>query len=67
MPKHPSSGPETVIADAGADNPVDRYAPDWSKPYLKLARFDRPIGSWLLMWPCMWSLALAASEVSIFR
>jgi 4-hydroxybenzoate polyprenyltransferase len=27
---------------------------------LRLGRFDRPIGSWLLMWPCQWSAALAA-------
>lgn len=29
-------------------------------PYLRLIRFDRPIGSWLLFWPCGWSIALAA-------
>ena len=62
-----SEQPSNLIADAGADNWVDRHAPEWSKPYLKLGRFDRPIGSWLLLWPCWWSLALAASETSIFR
>lgn len=30
------------------------------QPYLRLIRFDRPIGSWLLFWPCAWSIALAA-------
>lgn len=30
------------------------------RPYLRLARADRPIGTWLLLWPCWWSLALAA-------
>lgn len=30
------------------------------RPYLRLARLDRPIGTWLLLWPCWWSLALAA-------
>ncbi|XP_017891281.2 4-hydroxybenzoate polyprenyltransferase, mitochondrial [Ceratina calcarata] len=30
------------------------------KPYLKLARIDKPIGSWLLFWPCGWSIAMAA-------
>ena len=29
------------------------------QPYLKLARLDKPIGSWLLFWPCGWSLCLA--------
>jgi len=39
---------------------VDRRAPASLKPWLKLARVDRPIGVWLLMWPCWWSTALAA-------
>ena len=47
------------VADA-TDNWVDRAAPLWSRPYLRLARFDRPIGSWLLQMPCWWSAALAA-------
>ncbi|WP_416896709.1 MAG: 4-hydroxybenzoate octaprenyltransferase [Minwuia sp.] len=49
----------SVIADARADNWVDRHAPDFAKPYLKLARFDRPVGTWLLLWPCWWSIVLA--------
>ena len=48
-----------IIADAPPDNWVDRHAPVAIRPYLKLARFDRPIGSWLLLFPCWWSLALA--------
>lgn len=40
---------------------VDRYAPAKIAPYLKLARLDRPIGTWLLLWPCWWSIALAAT------
>lgn len=47
------------IADAASGNWVDRFAPAFAKPYLKLARIDRPIGIWLLFWPCAWSLALA--------
>ncbi len=39
---------------------VDRYPPAGLRPYLKLARADKPIGTWLLLWPCGWSLALAA-------
>ncbi|MBM3489085.1 MAG: 4-hydroxybenzoate octaprenyltransferase [Alphaproteobacteria bacterium] len=35
-------------------------APGWLRPYLRLARLDRSIGIWLLLWPCWWSLALAA-------
>src|SRR6266852_3505655 len=48
------------VADA-TGNWVDTRAPRWSRPYLRLARLDRPIGSWLLLLPCWWSAALAAS------
>jgi 4-hydroxybenzoate polyprenyltransferase len=47
------------VADA-TGNWVDTIAPAWSRPYLRLARLDRPIGSWLLLLPCWWSVALAA-------
>jgi 4-hydroxybenzoate polyprenyltransferase len=47
------------VADA-TGNWVDTHAPAWSRPYLRLSRFDRPIGSWLLLMPCWWSAALAA-------
>jgi 4-hydroxybenzoate polyprenyltransferase len=47
------------VADA-TGNWVDTRAPAWSRPYLRLARLDRPIGSWLLLLPCWWSCALAA-------
>src|SRR5436190_15127 len=47
------------VADS-TGNWVDWLAPAWSRPFLRLARFDRPIGSWLLMLPCWWSAALAA-------
>src|ERR1700756_3522416 len=48
----------TRVADA-TGNWVDTVAPSWSRPYLRLARFDRPIGSWLLFMPCWWSAALS--------
>jgi 4-hydroxybenzoate polyprenyltransferase len=47
------------VADA-TGNWVDTHAPQWSRPYLRLSRLDRPIGSWLLVIPCWWSAALAA-------
>jgi 4-hydroxybenzoate polyprenyltransferase len=50
-------------ADAPIGNWVDRYAPAKSRPLLRMARFDRPIGWWLLLLPCWWSAALAASAV----
>ena len=50
-----STGP---VADA-TGNWVDRHAPAITRPYLRLARLDRPIGSWLLLMPCWWSVGLA--------
>ena len=38
-----------------------RYLPPWAQPYGRLSRWDRPIGIWLLLLPCWWSLALGAS------
>jgi 4-hydroxybenzoate polyprenyltransferase len=54
-----AGGAAARVADA-TGNWVDTRAPQWSRPYLRLARFDRPIGSWLLLMPCWWSAALAA-------
>jgi 4-hydroxybenzoate polyprenyltransferase len=50
------------VADA-TGNWVDHLAPIGARPYLRLARLDRPIGSWLLLIPCWWSAALAAVQV----
>jgi 4-hydroxybenzoate polyprenyltransferase len=47
------------VADSSG-NWVDTRAPLWARPYLRLSRLDRPIGSWLLLLPCWWSAALAA-------
>ena len=54
------NGAAARVADA-TGNWVDTRAPMWSRPYLRLARFDRPIGSWLLLMPCWWSAALATA------
>lgn len=48
------------VADAPPENWVDAYAPAWARPYARLARLDRPIGWWLLLLPCWWSVALAS-------
>ena len=56
------SGASLRVADA-TGNWVDTRAPQWSRPYLRLCRLDRPIGSWLLLMPCWWSAALAAGVV----
>ncbi|WGR95486.1 4-hydroxybenzoate octaprenyltransferase [Bradyrhizobium sp. ISRA443] len=54
------------VADS-TGNWVDTHAPAWTRPYLRLARFDRPIGSWLLLMPCWWSAALAAGVAHDLR
>jgi 4-hydroxybenzoate polyprenyltransferase len=53
------SGAAGRVADA-TGNWVDTHAPAWMRPYFRLSRFDRPIGSWLLLMPCWWSASLAA-------
>lgn len=61
MPEAPPSSHETV-ADAPKGNWVDLYAPAAARPFLRLSRADRPIGTWLLLIPCLWGIALAALE-----
>ena len=68
----PEPEPVSVIVSAMMDNPdssatdvpdeswIDRLAPEGTRPYLRLARVDRPIGTWLLLLPCWWSLSLAS-------
>ena len=51
-----------ALPDARPDNWVDRYAPGPLRPWLKLARFDRPIGTWLLMLPGWQAVALAGAQ-----
>lgn len=41
---------------------VERWWPTRLKPFARLARLDRPVGIWLLMWPCLWSLTLAGEK-----
>ncbi|GLK56098.1 4-hydroxybenzoate octaprenyltransferase [Methylopila capsulata] len=50
-----------AVADAAPANWVDTTAPASWRPFLRLARADRPIGAWLLFWPCAWSVGLAAA------
>jgi 4-hydroxybenzoate polyprenyltransferase len=64
----PQARPDDLSAsDAPSSNWVDRYAPSAAKPYLRLMRADRPIGTWLLLWPCWWSAALAwiAADIQV--
>ncbi|HYF23025.1 MAG TPA: 4-hydroxybenzoate octaprenyltransferase [Caulobacteraceae bacterium] len=52
----------SVLPDARPDNWVDRLAPERLRPWLKLGRFDRPVGIWLLLLPGLQGLALAFAE-----
>ncbi len=52
------------VIDAPSDNFVYRVLPRWLWPHAQLARWDRPIGWQLLMWPCFWSSALAANALA---
>jgi 4-hydroxybenzoate polyprenyltransferase len=57
-----TQNPSGVLPDAAATNWVDRHAPERLRPWLKLGRFDRPVGIWLLMLPGWQGIALAAAE-----
>ena len=52
---------DTVLPDAEPANWVDRHAPEPLRPWLKLARLDRPTGIWLLMLPGWQGIALAGA------
>jgi 4-hydroxybenzoate polyprenyltransferase len=55
------------VKEIGRTNPsdiprsdwVERWLPCWAEPYARLARIDRPIGTWLLLFPAWWGIALA--------
>ncbi|MGE4279729.1 MAG: 4-hydroxybenzoate octaprenyltransferase [Magnetospirillum sp.] len=49
----------TLDGDIPVGNWIDRLVPQPARPYLRLMRLDRPIGTWLLLFPCWWSIALA--------
>jgi 4-hydroxybenzoate polyprenyltransferase len=55
-----SSKNDTALPDSVRGNWVDR-SPATLRPYLRLSRLDRPIGTWLLVWPAWWAIALAGT------
>ena len=59
-----STKPDTPgqIADAVKGNWVDNLSPIKLRPYLRLSRADRPIGTWLLLIPCWWGLLIGILE-----
>lgn len=55
--------PSHSASDIAADDWIDRIVPAPARPYLRLARMDRPIGTWLLLIPCWWGTALATAAI----
>lgn len=54
-----------AASDIRAESLLIRQAPPALRPYLTLMRIDRPIGTWLLLYPCWWGLTLAPSGTSL--
>ena len=61
----PEQMPDGTVADS-TGNWVDTWAPSVTRPFLRLSRADRPIGTWLLFVPCLWGLALASLSTGRF-
>ena len=59
MAKQTRNEIDTSASDIPVDSWVDRFMPRVWHPYIRLARFDRPIGTWLLLFPCWWSITIA--------
>lgn len=54
--------PRSDPSDIRHDDWIERYLPVWPRPYARLARLDRPIGTWLLLFPGWWGIALASDR-----
>lgn len=63
-PQQPHRGAPSA-SDIRVDSWQLRWAPAAARPYLRLIRADRPIGTWLLLIPCLWSSALAGQAVGM--
>jgi len=57
-----SSGGLADPSDIDRGDWVGRWLPEWAEPYARLARLDRPIGTWLLLFPGWWGIALASQR-----
>jgi 4-hydroxybenzoate polyprenyltransferase len=58
---------QTAKTDMPADGWVDRLLPAAVRPYARLMRLDRPIGTWLLLWPGWWALTLAGAGAAAWH
>jgi 4-hydroxybenzoate polyprenyltransferase len=57
--------PNSILPDAVRGHWADRWLPPRLRPYARLARWERPIGWWLLLLPCWWSSALATDSLGL--
>ncbi len=55
---------QTAASDIPRGGWVDSFLPRALRPFARLSRLDRPIGTWLLLFPCWWSIALARPELA---
>lgn len=62
-PRPPADAAGDLLPDSVAHHPALALAPLTWRPYVQLARLDRPIGWWLLLLPCWWSSALASASL----
>ena len=57
-----AAAPPADASDIRHGDWVERWLPGWAEPYARLARLDRPIGTWLLLFPAWWGIALASPQ-----
>src|SRR4029078_3565241 len=58
---HPMTAADEIVPDSKRRGFIAALPPRL-RPYASLMRLDRPIGTWLLYWPCAWSVALAGGD-----
>ncbi|KAK4479322.1 hypothetical protein RD792_014833 [Penstemon davidsonii] len=63
--KENEASSKNLTRNEGLRSWIDVYLPQKARPYAHLARLDKPIGTWLLAWPCMWSITMAATPGSL--
>lgn len=56
-------GADAALPDSETNHPIWRHTPPALRPYVQLARLDRPVGWWLLLLPCWESSALASASL----
>lgn len=66
MPSPPDQPPPGPASDIRRDSPLVRLLPPRLRPYALLSRVDRPIGAWLLLFPCWWGIALASVDPQVW-